>query len=279
MRRLHSLVPSLTLAAFCSLTLAAQQGSTAPTREVQTAAAIPVQSTANAPEATNPQLRPVSGELVTKIDSKKAKSGEQIVVKTTEKATTSDGVVIPKGSKILGHVTDVQPHSKQNPNSRITLQFDKAQLKDGKTLPIKSVIQSVAPAAGMASAGAEDAFGTGAPGAPAPAPTGSPTGASPAGSPGMAPAQTTQTQGSTAAMMNGNNQSNGAPAPGTVVSKQGNVAIKTTAIPGVLLATDANGQPFSNASGALLGARQNVDLDGGTKITLAIADIPANSAQ
>ena len=106
----------------------------------------------------------------------------------------------------------------------------------------------------------------------------SPTGASP-GSTGMAPAQTTQTQGSTEAMMNGNNQSSGTPAPGTVVSKQGNVAIKTTAVPGVLIATNANGQPFSNASGALLGARQNVNLDGGTKMTLAIAEVPANHAQ
>lgn len=278
MSRLHTLVPSLTLAAFCSLTLAAQQGSTAPTRAVEAAAAVPVQSTANAPEATNPQLRPISGELVTKIDSKKAKSGEQVVVKTTEKATTADGVIIPKGSKIIGHVTEVQAHTKQSPNSRVTLQFDKAQLKDGKTLPIKSVLQAVGPAA--MSPGTQDAFGTGVPGsAGATAPAGSPAGASPAGSPGMAPAQTTQTQGNTAAMMNGNNQSNGAPAPGTVVSKQGNVAIKTTAIPGVLIATDANGQPFSNASGALLGARQNVDLDGGTKITLAIAEVPSNQAR
>lgn len=278
MRRLHSLVPSVTLAAFCSLTLAAQQGSTAPTRAVQIAAAVPVQSTANAPEATNPQLRPVSGELVTRIDSKKAKSGEPVVVKTTEKATTANGVVIPKGSKIMGHITEVQPHSKENPNSRITLQFDQAQLKNGQTVQIKSVIQSVAPAAGAASAGTQDAFGTGAPGATGMTPAASPTGASPAGSPGMAPAQTTQTQGSTVAMMNGNNQPSGAPAPGTVVSKQGNVAIKTTAIPGVLIATDANGQPFSNASGALLGARQNVNLDGGTKITLAICETPANGA-
>ena len=65
---------------------------------------------------------------------------------------------------------------------------------------------------------------------------------------------------------------NGSPAAGTVVAHQGNIDIRTTAIPGVLIAAQSNGQPFSNAAGALLGARQNVQLDGGTKVTVAIAD-------
>lgn len=276
MNHLHRVVPCITLAAFCSLALAAQQASTAPTT-LEAAASVPVPSTANVPEATNPQLRPVTGELVTKIDTKKAKIGDQVVVKTTEKATIADGVVIPKGSRILGHVTEVQEHTKQSPNSRVTLQFDKAELKGGKTLPIKSVLQSVAPAAGMAAAGGVDPFGTGAPGATGATSGGSPSGAGSPSSPGMAPTQPTQTQGSTAAMMNDNNAANSGPRPGTVISTQGNVVIKTTGIPGVLIATNANGQPFSNASGALLGARQNVQLDGGTKMTLAIADSPAQN--
>ena len=62
------------------------------------------------------------------------------------------------------------------------------------------------------------------------------------------------------------------PAAGTVVAHQGNIDIKTTGIPGVLIAANSNGQPFANASGALLGAKQNVHLDGGTQFTLAIAD-------
>jgi hypothetical protein len=66
---------------------------------------------------------------------------------------------------------------------------------------------------------------------------------------------------------------------GTVVAKNGNVAIRTTAIPGVLLAANLNGQPFSNASGALLSSQQNVHLDGGTVLTLAIATAPIGNAR
>jgi hypothetical protein len=275
MTRLHSLVSSVALGAFSGLMLVAQQGSPSSSTHNQTTPAVPMQSTASAPEATNAQLRPVNGELVTRINAKKAKAGQPVVIKTTEKAATADGVVIPKGSKILGHITDVQPHTKQNPNAKVTLQFDKAQLKSGQTLPIKSVIESVAPANGSATNDINP-FGTSMPAAGGgTTAAGSPTGASPSGSPGMQPTQTTQTQGSTEATMSAA-QNNSAPRPGTVVATQGNVAVKTTAVPGVLIATNANGQPFSNASGALLGAKQNVDLDGGTKVTLAIVDIPAN---
>jgi hypothetical protein len=62
---------------------------------------------------------------------------------------------------------------------------------------------------------------------------------------------------------------------GTVVARKGNIAIRTTAIPGVLLVGNANGQPFSNASGALVGAQQDVSLNNGTVMVVAIAMMPA----
>ena len=69
-------------------------------------------------------------------------------------------------------------------------------------------------------------------------------------------------------------QGGSAPAPGTVVATKGNLAIKTTSIPGVLLIGDVNGRPFSNAAGALLGAKQDVHLDGGTVMVVAIMTAP-----
>ena len=58
------------------------------------------------------------------------------------------------------------------------------------------------------------------------------------------------------------------------MATKGNLAIKTTSIPGVLLIGDVNGRPFSNASGALLGAKQDVHLDGGTVMVVAIMTAP-----
>jgi len=64
---------------------------------------------------------------------------------------------------------------------------------------------------------------------------------------------------------------------GTVIARNGNVAIRTTAIPGVLLANNADGQPFANAAGALLGAKKDVQLDSGTHVVVAITDAGAKS--
>ena len=43
----------------------------------------------------------MSGELQDKLDSKTAKVGDSVVVKT------ADGTEIPKGTKLVGRVTDV----------------------------------------------------------------------------------------------------------------------------------------------------------------------------
>jgi hypothetical protein len=293
MRNVKLLIPAVALAAVSSLPLAAQQPSqpapdtplpsTAQPQaqpETQSApaqqSASPAPGTASAPEVTNADLRPVSGELVSKLDTKNAKNGDPVVVKTTEKATFADGVVLPKGSKIMGHVTDVQAHDQTNPTSKVAIQFDQAELKGGQTMPIKSVLQSVEPGAGS-DAGQTNPPGTGsAPGAPA---TSSAPGAGAIGSPsGSASGPRQQGTAPASATPGASPAPSDYPAAGTVVARQGNVDIKTTAIPGVLIAGNANGQPFSNASGALLGARQNIHLDGGTKVTLAVAAANANAS-
>ena len=219
-------------------------------------------STANSPEAANPQLRPITGELVDKLDSKSAKAGDAVVVKTTEQATTASGVEIPKGSKITGHVVDVAPKGQGGDNSRLTIQFDQAEIKGGQNLPIRSVIQSVRSGGNGRSAGSggQASRRPRLPAAAQPA-VARPTGTSAAASPSQ-PAAASSAEPA------------GTPAPGTVVATKGNLAIRTTSIPGVLLIGNVNGQPFSNAAGALLGAKQDVHLDGGTVMVVAIVAAP-----
>ena len=239
------------------------------------AEAVPVPSTANSPEAANPQLRPVSGELVTKLDTKSAKTGDSVIIKTTENATTANGIEIPKGSKIVGHITDVEAKGKSSDNSRVTIQLDQAQIKGGQSLPIRTVIQSVSPPGGSGTSA--DSYSGGAPSATAPPPGGSPSGGGAAGS----RSSESPSPGSQQAAPNASPQpsasspASSAPAAGTVVAKNGNIAIRTTAIPGIFLAGNVNGQPFSNAAGALLGAKQDVHLEGGTVMVVAIAAAPS----
>ena len=270
------LIRILALAAVATLPLLAQQPSPSPQPPNGSPQATPPQqtnpepgaaqnsnpqstqvpSTANPPEIANPQMRPVTGELEEKLDSKDAKNGDSVVVKTTQAATIGNGVEIPQGSEIKGHIVDVAPKGQAGENARVTIQFDQAQLKNGQSLPIRSVIQSIAPPGAGAEAGA-----MGGPSATA--------SSAAAGAPGSAAAANPSQPAE------GGAQSGSAPAPGTVVATKGNLAVKTTAIPGVLLIGDVNGRPFSNAAGALLGAKQDVHLDNGTVMVVAIMTAPA----
>ncbi len=294
MRNLKLYLSAVALAGMASLSLAAQQPSQSPSASnlPQTnpvipdsgsqsmpaqpgsadSKAAPVQSTANSPEASNSQLRPVEGELEKKLDAKHARPGDPVVLKMTDKATIANGVIIPKGSRIVGHVVEAAPAGKGSANSKVTLQFDKAQLKGGQTLAIRTVLQSVAPESGSAST--QDPAG----------PSGAATMTAPAGGSAATPSSGTSAGSSAPPSAEANAIApagpretnvaggNSALAAGTVVARQGNVSIITTAIPGVLIGSSADGKPFSNAAGVLLGARQNVRLGGGTRMVLAVAE-------
>jgi len=267
----------LALAAVSSLPLVAQQPSPSPQPSTgsspqattpqqtsspnDTSAAQTAPGAANSSEAANPQLRPITGELVDKLDTKSAKAGDAVVVKTTAQATTANGIEIPKGSKITGHVVDVASKAQGGDNSRLTIQFDQAEIKGGQNLPIRSVIESVAPAG---TAAVPDTSG----GPPATTP---PSGSAAASTPSTG---STATPNPSQPAAGGAEPAGGAPAPGTVVATKGNLAIRTTAIPGVLLIGNVTGQPFSNAAGAFLGAKQDVHLDGGTVMVVAITAAP-----
>jgi hypothetical protein len=54
-------------------------------------------------------------------------------------------VVLHKGSKLVGHVTEAQAKSKENAESRLGIVFDKAILKGGEAVSFNSMIQAVAP--------------------------------------------------------------------------------------------------------------------------------------
>src|SRR5712664_2926072 len=80
------------------------------------------------------------------VDAKKNKPGDQVTAKTTE-ATKSEGkVVIPKGSKLVGHVTECKQRSKEEKESALGIVFDKAILKNGEEIPLNVTIRALAAA-------------------------------------------------------------------------------------------------------------------------------------
>lgn len=92
------------------------------------------------------------------VDVKKNKPGDQVTAKTTE-ATKSEGkVVIPKGSRLVGHVTECKARSKEEKESALGIVFDKAILKNGEEIPLNVTIRALAAVqtAAVTSVGGDD---------------------------------------------------------------------------------------------------------------------------
>ena len=233
------------------------------------------------------EMRPVNGELVGKLDSKTAHEGDQVVLKTTQKTQTVDGTVIPKGSRLVGHVTSVQAHGKGSADSQMGIQFDHAELKDGHSLPIHSEIRSVSPSASAMAASqmaSDDGFsGGGMAGSAGLAGGGRAMGAANAG--GGLLGGASGTVRSTAGVVGQAGSGLGAIATDTTsatgriaseglggrgslaCSAGGALGAHATGIHGVMLGADATGR----TSGMLSASRQNVHLESGTQMVLGVA--------
>jgi hypothetical protein len=65
------------------------------------------------------------------------------VAKTTQDVKSDGHVVIPKGSKIVGRVTQAQARAKGQEESQLGMAFDHAVLKDGTQVPAAFTIQAI----------------------------------------------------------------------------------------------------------------------------------------
>lgn len=113
----------------------------------------------------------ISATLSKSIDAKKAKTGDEVSAKTTQELRASSGVTIPKGSKLIGHVTDAKARAKGDSESSLSIAFDNVMLKNGQEIPLHADIQALAPPPNNSPAqlGDENMAGAGAPGgSPAP---------------------------------------------------------------------------------------------------------------
>jgi len=189
----------------------------------------------------------IPAELSKSLDAKKAKPGDKIEFKISMDMLSHGQIVIPRNSKIEGHVTSAKPHTKDAPDSELGIAFDRILIKNGKELPMQAVIQAIAPPL---------IINNDAPGSPAA--IGAPPPGQQSGNVGAAEAPGTALSSSP--------QVPSMTAPATVSSARGGsvltseshgaVGMKGTAVSGT---KDAN---------LITSSSQNVHLDGGTQLML-----------
>ena len=87
----------------------------------------------------------IPAPLSSSLDSKKLKAGDEVILKTVANLSLQDGSTIPRGTKVVGHVTEAKARSKGDAQSSLAIAFDQLDLPDGKTAAISGVIQAVGP--------------------------------------------------------------------------------------------------------------------------------------
>jgi hypothetical protein len=268
--------------------------------------AVPDTAAARANEMQSRYMTPVKAEMATKLDTKTATVGQMLAIKTDAPATLADGTVIPEGTKLTGRVVGVRAKTEETPGgSMVVVIFDKAELKDGKTIPVRVMLKTVGglntikgvggdrPGMGPGLMGDDPTMGgvagpqsqpgigggnTGGMGGGSTSgrngggtsggPIGGTTtgGVGPTGMPNGYPGTPTRRNGQQTTTMS-------APSDGgneVRMTAQGGETIgnapKPTGLTGVMLSTN----PQSEISGALIGNGVNVTLNSGTPITVGI---------
>lgn len=105
-------------------------------------------------QPTNADLRTdtrIAAQLQSTLDVKRVNPGDQVVLKTTQAVKQNGHVVVEKGSKLFGHITEIQQKTKANASSKIGVLFDHMQNAGGAMMPITATITSITQARTAAS--------------------------------------------------------------------------------------------------------------------------------
>lgn len=215
-------------------------------------------------------------ELTKPVDCKKAKPGDEVTAKVTEDVKSNGKVVVHKGSKVVGHVTEAQARTKEHADSRLGITFDKLVMSGGQEMAFTGVIQAIAPpASAMASSSLNQTSDIAAGGGRMPSggearPTGG-------GALGGVAGGALSTVGSTAGAATNTVGSVGANTGGAVggvtsgLSARGTLTNASSGVVGLQGLALSNAS-VANAQGSLITSpTQNVKLDSGTQVLLRAA--------
>jgi hypothetical protein len=135
----------------CGLALAQdttppQTNSTAPQGQqspvTSTSAQASAGQTSGAPRISPGSIIPV--QLTKSIDAKKVKTGDEVEARVTQDLKAGNGdLVVPKDTKVVGHVTEVQARSKEQKESQVGIAFDHAVMKNGGDMTLPMSIQAI----------------------------------------------------------------------------------------------------------------------------------------
>lgn len=114
-------------------------------------------ASATASSASAQSMTNVDATLRNSVDSKHAKAGDAVTAVTRSNSTLANGTKLPKGTQLMGHVTDATQYSKGAGSGAVSMVFDQARMKNGTTMPIHAVLRGITPPPSADFSGSGDA--------------------------------------------------------------------------------------------------------------------------
>ncbi len=117
------------------------------TSRAQVAAQPSASSSKDAPARNSEALPPgtvLSVELSKSLDAKKSKADAKVEARTAIDLLVHGHIVVPRNTKIIGHVTEAKAHSKASPGSLLGIIFERMLLKGGREVPLQATVQAIA---------------------------------------------------------------------------------------------------------------------------------------
>jgi hypothetical protein len=85
-------------------------------------------------------------ELSKTLDAKKAKPGDEVRATLLTDVISRGKIVLHQDARLIGHITEAQAYTKDKPESRLGVVFDKVIGKGGQETAFQSVLMGISPA-------------------------------------------------------------------------------------------------------------------------------------
>ena len=92
----------------------------------------------------------IDAELQKTLDVRQLEIGDEVILKTRQSIKQNGEVVVPKGTKLIGRVTDLKRKTKESAESRVGIIFDRLQGKE-LSMPLNATLVSITNVAAAAS--------------------------------------------------------------------------------------------------------------------------------
>jgi hypothetical protein len=94
--------------------------------------------------SVQPEVSNVIAVLTGSVETKTAHVGDEVFLNTISDVFVDGAIVIPRGSKLTGHLSEVLLKSKDQPESVLAFSVEEASLRSGVNIPLQAIVAALA---------------------------------------------------------------------------------------------------------------------------------------